>query len=256
MDVIGPVVFAVFGLVIGSFLNVVIYRLPRKLSVVSPPSACPRCEAPIRPWDNVPVVSYLVLRGRCRNCGEPISAEYPLVEAATATLFAAAAIRFPYGVAALVAPFLGVMLAAAMIDLRHRIIPNRLVYPSLVLFAVAIVVAWAAGVDVNPVRAALGLLAYGGALFIVALISPAGMGMGDVKLAALIGLVLGSIAWRYVVVAAVSGLLLGGLGAVVALLAGRSRKDTIPFGPFLAAGAVVSALFGGPIATWYGGRLG
>jgi leader peptidase (prepilin peptidase)/N-methyltransferase len=256
MNVIGPVVFALFGLAFGSFLNVVIYRLPRKLSVVSPPSACPQCDAPIRPWDNVPVVSYLILRGRCRNCGEPISVEYPLVEAGTAALFAAAAVRFPNGVAVLVAPFLGVMLAAAMIDLRHRIIPNRLVYPSLVLFALAIVVAWAAGVDVNPVRALLGLLAYGGALFIVALISPAGMGMGDVKLAALIGMMLGSLGWKYVVVGAVSGMLLGGAGAVVALLLGRSRKDTIPFGPFLAAGAVVAALLAGPIATWYGGRLG
>ena len=249
-------IFVVFGLVLGSFLNVVIYRLPRKLSVVSPPSACPRCDTPIRAWDNIPVLSYLILRGRCRNCGEPISPEYPLVEAGTAALFAAAAVRLPYAVAALVAPFLGIMLAAALIDLRHRIIPNRLIYPSVVVFAVAVVVVWAFGVDVNPFRALLGLIAYGGGLLIVALISPGGMGMGDVKLAALIGLVLGALGWRYVAVAAAGGVLLGGVGAVVALVLGRSRKDAIPYGPFLAAGAVVSALLAGPIAAWYGGRLG
>jgi leader peptidase (prepilin peptidase)/N-methyltransferase len=248
-------IFAVFGLVFGSFLNVLVYRLPKRMSVVSPPSSCPACGAPVRPRDNIPVLSYLLLGGRCRSCGARISPEYPIVEAGTALLFALAAVRLPDDVAILVAPFLGVMLAAALIDLRHRIIPNRLVYPAVVVFAVGIVAAWAVGVDVSPVRAALALLAYGGALLVLALVSPAGMGMGDVKLAGLIGMVLGTIAWKYVVVAAAGGALLGGVGGVVALLLGRSRKDTIPFGPFLAAGAIVAALFAGPIASWYGGRL-
>jgi leader peptidase (prepilin peptidase)/N-methyltransferase len=249
------VIFAVFGLVFGSFLNVLVYRLPKKMSVVSPPSSCPSCGVPIRPWDNVPVVSYVVLRGRCRSCRARISPEYPAVEAGTAILFALAPVRLPDDVAVLIAPFLGVMLAAALIDLRHRIIPNRLVYPSVVVFAVGVLAAWATGVDVSPARAALGLLAFGGALLIVALVSPAGMGMGDVKLAGLIGMVLGSLGWKYVLVAAAGGALLGGVGGVVALLLGRSRKDTIPFGPFLAVGAILAALFAGPIASWYGGRL-
>ncbi|MFN2589322.1 MAG: A24 family peptidase [Actinomycetota bacterium] len=248
-------IFALFGLIFGSFLNVVIYRLPRKRSVVSPPSACPHCGAPIRPLDNIPFLSYAILGGRCRVCRKPISPEYAVVEIATAALFGLAAFRFTDDVAAVVAPFLGVMLAAALIDLRHRIIPNRLVVPSVALFAVGIAVAWAVGSKLDPLRGLLGLLAFGGALLVVALVSPAGMGMGDVKLAGLIGLVLGAVGWKYVAVAAVGAALLGGVGGVVALLLGRSRKDTIPFGPYLAAGAMVSALLAGPIAAWYGGRL-
>jgi leader peptidase (prepilin peptidase)/N-methyltransferase len=255
MNVAAPVIFAVFGLVFGSFVNALVNRLPNRMSLVSPPSACPRCGTPIRARDNVPVISYLMLRGRCHACGERTSLEYPLVEAGTAGLFVLAAIRLPVGPASIVAPFLGVMLAVALIDARHRIVPNRLIYPSLILFAIAVVVAAAADVPVSPIRALLGLLAFGGTLLIVALISPRGMGIGDVKLAALIGLVLGSLGWKYVAVAAVSGTLLGGLGGVAALLAGRGRKETIPFGPYLAAGAVVAALFAGSIAAWYGGRL-
>ena len=249
------VIFAVFGLVFGSFLNVVVYRLPNRMSLVSPPSSCPRCGAALRARDNVPVVSWLALRGRCHACGEPISIEYPLVELATAALFVAAWLRLDVVPAAIVAPFLGIMLAVGLIDARHRIVPNRLVYPAVVLFGAAILVARAAGGPLSPVRAALGLLAFGGPLLIVALIAPRGMGMGDVKLAALIGLVLGALGCRYVAVAAVGGALLGGLGGVVALAMGRSRKTTIPFGPYLAAGAVLAALFAGPIASWYLGRL-
>ena len=252
-----PALFAVFGLVIGSFLNVVVYRVPIRMSLVSPGSACPRCGTPIAPRDNIPVVSFLLLRGRCRRCGARISPEYPIVEAATAGLFALAAIRAEsIGEAALIAPFLALMLAVALIDLRHRLIPNRLTYPSLVLFGGGILVAWAAGVDVSPSRAGLGLLATAGPLLVIAVAMPHGMGMGDVKLAAVMGLVLGALGWNHVVVGAVLGVLLGGVGSVVALLAGRSRKDTIPFGPFLAAGAALSALFADPIATWYTSRLG
>ncbi len=252
-----PAIFAVFGLVIGSFLNVVVYRVPLRMSLVAPGSSCPMCGTPIAPQDNIPVVSFVLLRGRCRRCGERISPEYPIVEAVTAGLFALAAVRAEsIGEAALVAPFLGLMLAVALIDARHRLIPNRLMYPSLVLFAAGVLAAWAAGVDVNPARAGLGLLAMSGPLLLIALVMPHGMGMGDVKLAAVMGLVLGALGWNHVLVGAALGVLMGGLGSVVALLTGRSRKDTIPFGPFLAAGAVLSALFADPIATWYTSRLG
>jgi leader peptidase (prepilin peptidase)/N-methyltransferase len=252
-----PAILAVFGLVIGSFLNVVVYRLPQRMSLVAPGSSCPRCGRLIAPWDNIPVVSFVLLRGRCRHCGERISPEYPIVEAVTAGLFALAAVRAEsVGEAVLVAPFLGVMLAVALIDARHRIIPNRLLYPSLLLFAAGVVVAWAAGVEVSPARAGLGLLAMAGPLLAIALVMPHGMGMGDVKLAAVMGVVLGALGWNHVVVGAVLGVLMGGLGSVAALLIGRSRKDTIPFGPFLAAGAAVSALFADPIASWYTSRIG
>ena len=257
MPLFRVILFALTGLVFGSFLTVVIHRVPRKESIVLPGSACPGCGVPIRPWDNIPVLSYLLLRGRCRHCGVRISPQYPLVEALTGALFAGAAIvfhRFP--VAALVAPFLGLMVAVAFIDARHRVIPNRIVFPSLILFAAAVVgVALAAG-GLSLATAGLGLLAYAGVLFVIALLFPGGMGMGDVKLAALIGLVLGALGWRYVGVAAMLGVLAGGAGAVVALARGGSRKDTMPFGPYMAGAAVLAALFAPHLVRWYPGLGG
>ena len=251
MAVVRALGFALAGLVFGSFLTVVVHRMPRRESVVAPRSACPSCGAPVRARDNVPVLSYLLLRGRCRACRVPISAEYPLVEAITGALFVGAALAFrEVATAALVAPFLGVMLAAALIDARHRIIPNRLVYPSLLAFGAAVAALGVAG-EARPATAGLGLVACGGGLLAVHLVSPGGMGMGDVKLAALIGLVLGALGWTYVAVAVMVGVLAGGLAAVAMLAAGRRRKDTLPFGPFLALGADVSAFLAPPIASWY-----
>jgi leader peptidase (prepilin peptidase) / N-methyltransferase len=245
-------VFAAFGLVFGSFLTVVVHRLPRGESVIAPRSACPTCGAQIRARDNVPVLSYLALRGRCSGCSSPISAEYPITEAVTAALFVGASLAFPdVAVAALIAVFLAVMLAAALIDARHRIIPNRLTYPALVAGAVLVVVLAVAGRPVSVAGAAIGFLALGGGLLMIAIVASGGMGMGDVKLAGLIGLILGSIGLRYVGVAAALAVLAGGVGALVALALGRSRRSAIPFGPYLAGGASAAALFGAPIARWY-----
>ena len=243
--------FAVAGLLFGSFLNVVIYRMPRRESIISPRSPCPRCGNPVSALDSVPVFSYLALGGRCRRCRTRISAEYPLVEAITAGLFVAAAFLLRLlSEAALVAPFLGVMLAAALIDMRHRIIPNRLIYPSLAVFGLAVVFLGVFGGEaVHPLSGFLGMLAFGGALLIVAVISPAGMGMGDVKLAGLIGLVLGALGLRYVGVAAMAAVLTGGAAAIALLLGGAGRKEAIPFGPFLAAGAVLAGLAGPALAS-------
>jgi leader peptidase (prepilin peptidase) / N-methyltransferase len=244
-----------FGLVIGSFMTVAVHRLPRGDSLVAPRSRCPSCGSPIEPRDNVPVVSWLVLAGRCRRCGAPISVEYPLLELATAGLVVLAAIRHPDPwAAALAAGLLAMMPTIALIDLRHRIIPNRLTYPALLLFPVVIVVAWLAGGPVEPLDGLIGLALFGGGLFVVAAISR-GMGMGDVKLAALIGLVLGSLGLRSVGVAAGAAIVLGGLGGLVALAMGRGRKSAIPFGPYLAAGAVVAGLWGNAIADWYVDRF-
>jgi leader peptidase (prepilin peptidase) / N-methyltransferase len=250
--------FFALGLIFGSFLTVVIGRLPRGESIVRPRSRCPACGAEIRSRDNVPLVSWVLLRGRCRACGERISAEYPLVELATAALFAAAALVVdPIYAASLAAPFLGIMLAIAVIDARHRVVPNRIVYPSLALFAVAIVVGDLAGGGVDAMDAGLGLALYAVPLLLVAVAVPQGMGMGDVKLAALIGLVLGSFGLSYVLVAAGVGVIGGGIGALVALaLLGAGRKDQIPFGPFLAGGAVVATLLGPRIADLYLSLLG
>ena len=238
-----------FGLAFGSFLTVVIHRVPAGESIVRPRSRCPACGAQIRALDNVPVVSWVLLRGRCRACGVLIPAVYPLIELGTGALFVATALRHPDPWrAVLLAPFLGVLLALAVIDARTKKLPNRIVYPTLAVSAVYLAVAALAGAPVDLLGAGIGFLGYGGGLLVVALVSPKGMGMGDVKLAALIGLVLGALGLRYVAVAAGLGILLGGVGAVVALLAGASRKQAVPFGPFLAAGAVL-AVFVAPQAA-------
>ena len=245
--------FAVLGLVFGSFLTVLLYRVPRRESIVWPGSRCSSCGTPLRAIDNIPVLSYLLLRGRCRACGEPVSIGYPLVELGSAVLFVLAALVFedPFR-AGLLAPFLGLMLAITVIDAHFRIVPNRIVYPALLLFAAAIVVGDLFGDRVDAPRAGLGMLAYSLPLFLMALALPHGMGMGDVKLVALIGLVLGSLGLSYVAVAAGVGILAGGLGALVALVALRyGRKQQMPFGPFLAGGGAVAALAGPHIAASY-----
>jgi leader peptidase (prepilin peptidase) / N-methyltransferase len=244
-----------FGLGVGSFMTVAVSRIPKGESVVRPRSRCPACGAEIGPRDNVPVLSWLLLGGKCRRCGERISVEYPLLELATAGLVVGAAIRYanPWQ-AILVGGLLALMPAIALIDLRHRIIPNRLIYPSLILFPIVVVLAWLIGDAADPIRAVIGLLLYGGFLFVVAVVSR-GMGMGDVKLVALIGLVLGSLGLRFVGVAAGAAIALGGLGGLIALAMGRGRKSKIPFGPYLAVGAVVAGLWGEQLASWYIGRF-
>jgi leader peptidase (prepilin peptidase) / N-methyltransferase len=248
-----PIVIAlVLGLTFGSFMTVAIYRVPAGESLVRPRSRCTRCGAPIRTADNIPVVSWLMLRGRCRACGARISPVYPLTELACGGLFVAVALVYedPWR-AVLLAPFAGLMVAISVIDTRHRRIPNRLVYPAFLIAAAVIVVGDLAGGGLGALDAGIGLFAYGLGLMVIALISPKGMGMGDVKLAGLIGLVLGSIGLDLVAVAAGMGILLGGIGAIVALLAGAGRKSAIPFGPYLAAGAVISVFVGRQIADAY-----
>lgn len=252
------IVLAVFGLVFGSFINVVVYRVPRGESVVRPRSRCPDCGTEIRAGDNIPVVSYLLLRGRCRHCGTRISPVYPLVELATGALFALAAVVHESLVRLfLVTPFLAVMVAVAVIDARSRIIPNRIIYPALLVYAPAVVLADLLTGDVQALDGALGLLGYAGPLFLIALVIPQGMGMGDVKLAALIGLVLGSLSLSHVLVAAAMGVIGGGVGAVVAMAAlGYGRRQNIAFGPFMAAGAAVAALAAPELADLYLSLLG
>jgi leader peptidase (prepilin peptidase)/N-methyltransferase len=249
--VIRAIVALPFGLIVGSFMTVAVHRIPAGESIVSPRSRCPSCGAMIGARDNVPVVSWLLLRGRCRRCSARISVLYPALELSTAGLVVLAAIRYPDPwQAVLVAGLLALMPGIAVIDLRHKIIPNRLTYPALLASAVLILLAWLIDDAVDPLRAALGFLLYGGGLFVVAAVSR-GMGMGDVKLAALIGLVLGSLGLGFVGVAAGAAIVLGGLGAFVALAMGKGRKSAIPFGPYLAAGAVVAGLWGEAISSWY-----
>ena len=240
-----------FGLALGSFMTVVAERVPAGESVIRPRSRCPSCGAEIANRDNIPVLGWVRLRGRCRSCGSRISATYPILELSTALLFSGAFLVYEnvwVGVA--LAFLLMLMPAIGAIDIEHRIIPNRLMYPALVAFPVYLSIAWLNGAPVDLARMLIGFTSFGGALFVVAFVSR-GMGMGDVKLAALIGLVLGSLGLRYVGVAAGAAIVLGGVGAIVALILGRGRKAAIPFGPYLAAGAVVSTFWGAQIAGWY-----
>ncbi len=204
MDRLALAVLAVvLGLLFGSFMSVVVSRVPAKESVVAPRSRCPNCGALIRAYDNVPVVSYLVLGGKCRSCGHRISILYPLLELGTAGLFVGAALRFDEaGLAALMAAFLWVLLCVSVIDVQHRIIPNRIVYPAFVGLLAGVGVADLAGWGPVLWRGAVGAAVYGGGLLLIAIIAPRGMGMGDVKLAATIGLVLGSLSLSRVGVAA------------------------------------------------------
>lgn len=244
----------VLGLAVGSFLNVVIHRVPKHESIVRPPSRCPSCGHDIRPRDNVPVVSWLLLRGRCRDCGAPIAARYPAVEVATGALFAAAAVRFgaDWALPAF-AVFFAALLAVAVIDLDLFIIPNRIVYPALVAAIPLLSIPAVIDGDVDRLAraAAGGLLAWIG-LLVVHLISPRGMGFGDVRLAAVIGVYTGWISLLHVLLAIFLGFASASVVGVVLLASGRKgRKDPVPFGPFLALGAVSAVLFGVPVLDWW-----
>ena len=253
-DVVVIVGCLLLGLVFGSFGNVVIARVPEGGSLSSPPSTCPRCGAVIRPYDNVPVLSWVVLRGRCRSCEEPISIEYPLVEVACGLLFAA--IGWRIGLAWALPGFLlygWLLLIVAVIDLHTRRIPNRLTYPLtpalLVLLTVAAVLEGTPGVALRSVLAGVACFAL---LLVLALVNPRGMGMGDVKLAAFIGLGLGYLGWGHVWLGLFLGFLGGGvIAALLLALRLRTRKDHIPFGPWLALGAIVALLVGQPIIDVY-----
>ncbi len=248
------VLCGLLGLAVGSFLNVVIARVPRRESVVRPRSRCPGCGTQLAERDNVPVVSWLLLRGRCRTCRAPISVRYPLVEAATAALFVAAGVRFGWdGALPAYLVFFAVLLAVSLIDLEHYIVPNRVVFPGLALAVPLLAVAAAVQGEVGPLVRGIGggLLAANG-LLLVHLISPRGMGMGDVKLSLVLGLFLGWLSLGHVALGLFLGFLLGAVVGIALLALGlRTRKDAVPFAPFLAAGATIATLAGQPLLDWY-----
>ena len=256
-----PIAFGLLGLLIGSFLNVVVWRVPRGESIVSPSSACPRCGHQIRARDNVPVVSWLLLRGQCRDCGEPISRRYPLVEAATGALFGLTTWHFGLSSALPAYLFLAaISIALALIDLDTKRLPNAIVLPSYpVAIALLALASWnPGGASDWPAlwRALLGGAGLYAVYFVLMVVYPAGMGFGDVKLAGVLGLFLGWVGWGALVVGWFAAFLLGGLFAIGLLVAGRAnRKTGIPFGPWLLLGAAVGIVCGQPIAAWYLGVL-
>jgi leader peptidase (prepilin peptidase)/N-methyltransferase len=239
-------VAGLLGALIGSFLNVVIHRLPRGESLVSPGSHCPTCGAPVRPLDNVPVVSWLLLRGRCRNCAAPISPRYPAVELLTAVAFGTVvAVRGFDADLWLELPFVACLIALAGIDLDHQLLPNRIVYPMA-----AYGVAATAIVDIGELPEYL--IAGAGAftfLLIAVLVYPAGMGMGDVKLGGAMGLYLGLSILPALLAAFLTGTVFG--LAVIAREGAQARKKAVPFGVFLALGGLVGVLAGPELIDLY-----
>jgi leader peptidase (prepilin peptidase)/N-methyltransferase len=235
------------GLLFGSFLNVVAYRLPRGESLAAPASRCPGCDTAIKPYDNVPVISWLLLRGRCRSCGEPIAWRYPLVELATGLLMALCVVVVGaredvwLGLA-----FVLLLVPVTVIDIDFRIIPNKLVLAGAVA-AVAILALTRPGELPEHVIAGV---AAGGFLLLAAIAYPAGMGMGDVKLAFVMGLFLGREVGAAMLVALVAGSVVG-VAIMARKGAAEGRKTAIPFGPFLAFGGLVGLLAGEPFVDWY-----
>jgi leader peptidase (prepilin peptidase) / N-methyltransferase len=250
---------ALLGLVLGSFLNVVVHRVPRGESVVSPPSACPGCSTPIGPRDNVPVVSWLLLRGRCRRCREPISPRYPLVELGTAVLYAVLAWRF--GLDPVLPAYLylaAVGLALALIDVDCKRLPDALTLPSYPVALVLLGAAALAGSESGDLlRAVLGGLAMFALYFALCFAYPAGMGFGDVKLSGVLGLYLGWLGWGVLATGLFLGFLLGGLFGIAVIARGRGgRKTAVPFGPFMLLGALLAVLVGQQLVDAYLGLTG
>lgn len=248
LGVYGVLLCGVFGLLVGSFLNVVIHRLPLGESIAFPASRCPLCKAPIRWYHNVPLVGWLVLGGRCRACKAPISKEYPLVEASTGALFALIAWRVGVVPALPVYLVLGAaLLALAVIDLHHRILPDRITLPGIVVGLVASATLLPSGLA----SAVTGTVAGGGLFYLIAVLSRGGMGGGDIKLIAMIGAFLG---WQAVLLTTLLASVAGGVvGGVLMLAFGKGRKYAVPFGPFLSLAAIVSLLWGGDLIAWYVG---
>jgi leader peptidase (prepilin peptidase)/N-methyltransferase len=249
----------VLGLAFGSFATVAVYRIPRRESIVAGRSRCPHCGRTVTAIENIPVLSYIFLGGRCRGCGDPISLRYPLVELATGALFGLAAWKFDLGIAAFVyMAFFWTLVVLTVIDLDHKVLPNRIVLPAFVAGWIGLLIDALANDRMGRLTdAALGAAIFGGFFFIVAVIVPKGMGGGDVKLAFVLGTFLGYVGAPGVVLAGMflSFLLGGVVGVAVMLGTGGDRKMQIPFGPFLAAGTVLGIFWGQDLVDLYLDKL-
>lgn len=249
------VLIGAFGSMVGSFLNVVVYRVPLNRSIISPPSACTGCSARIKGYDNIPIFSWLFLRGKCRTCNSAISIRYPIVELGTGIFFGIVAWKFAPTTFLLIA-FLylaAVSIALAIIDLDTHTLPNAIVLPSYFVGAVLLGGAGIASGNYSAMlRAGIGMAALWLVYLGMTLAYPGGMGFGDVKLAGVLGLFLGYLGWDALIVGTFTAFVLGGLFGLAMLAARKAtRKSGIPFGPWMLAGAWVGAFFGEPIVQGY-----
>ncbi len=241
----------IFGLFIGSFLNVCIYRIPANRSIVTPASNCPACGTPIQFYDNIPIVSYILLMGKCRQCTSKISVRYPMVELLTGILAALCVLKFGLSLAAgIYFVFTATLLVITFIDIDHRIIPDVISLPGIPLFFAASFFL----PGIGPVESIIGILVGGGSLFLVAwlyymLTGKEGMGGGDIKLLAMIGAIVG---WQGVILTVFAASITGtAVGGALMLFSGKNLKLAIPFGPFLSMGAAVSVFYGPELIRWY-----
>ena len=250
----------VFGLIVGSFLNVCIYRLPRSMSIVMPASSCPSCNTPIRPWENIPVLSYIFLRGKCRGCNGRISIRYPLVELLNALFYL---VVLKYSGIGWHLPFLfgfvSAMIVITFIDFDFQIIPDAITLPGTVIGVLGaalfipdpFIITHQTSSVVGITNSLIGLLTGGGLFYLIAILSRGGMGGGDIKMMAMVGAFIG---WKAVLLTTFIGSLTGSvIGIFLMVFKGKGRKTKIPFGPFLACGSVVTLFFGGRILKWYFG---
>ena len=264
MSHLEPISF-ILGLIVGSFLNVCIYRIPRSISVVKPPSACPNCDTSIRPWDNLPLLSYILLKGRCRSCKERISIRYPLVELLNGILYLSVITHFGLGwYLPLLLIFVSAMIVITFIDLDFQIIPDIITIPGIVigLLGASIILPDPflchhacvlhedrAQITVGFKNSLIGIFLGGGLFYLIAVASRGGIGGGDIKMMAMVGAFMG---WKAVLLTTFIGSLVGSiLGIYMMLFKGRGRKTKIPFGPFLSLGAIISLFFGDAILKWY-----
>lgn len=253
---------ALLGLAVGSFLNVVIYRVPAGLSLVRPASRCPSCDSEIRSRHNVPVFGWLVLRGRCADCRARISPRYPVVELGTGVAFVLVALRaadlHQLAVLPALLYFTSIAISLSVIDVDHHRLPNAIVLPSYPVLALLLTAAAVTQHDLSALLRALigGLVLFAG-YFLLAFIYPAGMGFGDVKLAGLIGAVLAYLSYSTLLLGAFGAFLLGGLAGVLVILSRRgNRKTPLPFGPFMFVAAFVAIFAAAPLVTAYRNAVG
>jgi len=251
------IVSFLLGLIVGSFLNVCILRIPQKQSIVLPSAHCPKCGHPLKAWENIPLFSYMFLRGKCAYCEQTISFQYPLVELAGGLLFLAVFLKFKWSFETPVAFFfVSILTVLAVIDLEHKLIPNKIILPGLGAGFFFLILELILRVDFIPLTGVsssvayplIGLVLGGGLLLIPAMIKTDWMGGGDIKLAAFMGLFLGG----YILLALLLGSLLSAVvGIILILFKKMGRKDTIAFGPFLALGSLITLFFGPQIFNFY-----
>jgi len=253
-DLVPYILVFILGSVVGSFLNVCIYRMPRNFSIVFPSSRCPSCNMPIKPYDNIPILSYVFLLGRCRACKARISFRYPLVEFLNAALYVLVLWRFgPEWHTAVYFIFCSALVVITFVDLDFQIIPDRITLPGILIGLVA-------GSMLMPdpfmrysllgfKASVIGLLAGGGLFYVIAVLSRGGMGGGDIKMMAMVGALMG---WKAVLLTIFLGSLTGAIfGISLMIMKGKGRKTKIPFGPFLSFGTLITLFYGQEIFYWY-----